>query len=104
MRQRFFYLLVLAAVLASCSGDKVKYRIGISQCSDDIWRDKQNAELRLGAYFQDGVELKFAVNSAHSTVKRVKTTRKRGGEGRWLICHMLFYANFSIIIALSLIK
>ena len=60
MRQRFFYLLVLAAVLASCSGDKVKYRIGISQCSDDIWRNKQNAELRMGAYFHDNVELKFA--------------------------------------------
>ena len=50
----------MAAVLASCSGDKVKYRIGISQCSDDIWRNKQNAELRMGAYFHDNVELKFA--------------------------------------------
>jgi ABC-type sugar transport system substrate-binding protein/AraC-like DNA-binding protein len=38
----------------------VKYRIGISQCSDDIWRDKQNAELKMGAYFHDGLELKFA--------------------------------------------
>ena len=60
MRQRFFYLFVLATVLASCSGDKVKYRIGVSQCSEDIWRDKQNAELKMGAYFHDGVELKFA--------------------------------------------
>ena len=60
MRQRLFYLFVLATVLASCSGDKVKYRIGVSQCSDDIWRDKQNAELRMGAYFHDNVELKFA--------------------------------------------
>jgi ABC-type sugar transport system substrate-binding protein/AraC-like DNA-binding protein len=47
-------------VLVSCSGDKVKYRIGVSQCSEDIWRDKQNAELKMGAYFHDGVELKFA--------------------------------------------
>ena len=60
MRQRIFYLFVLATLLVSCSGDKVKYRIGVSQCSDDIWRDKQNAELRMGAYFHDGVELKFA--------------------------------------------
>ena len=60
MRQRFFYLFVLATVLASCSGGKVKYRIGVSQCSDDIWRDKQNAEQKMGAYFHDGVELKFA--------------------------------------------
>ena len=47
-------------LLVSCSGGKVKYRIGISQCSADIWRDKQNAELRMGAYFHDNVELKFA--------------------------------------------
>ena len=60
MRQRFFYLFVLATLLVSCSGGKVKYRIGISQCSDDIWRDKQNAELKMGAYFHDGVALKFA--------------------------------------------
>lgn len=60
MRQIFFYLFVLATLLVSCSGGKVKYRIGISQCSDDIWRDKQNAELRMGAYFHDNVELKFA--------------------------------------------
>ena len=48
-------------MLASCSGGETKYRIGVSQCSDDIWRDKQNAELRMGAYFHDNVELKFAV-------------------------------------------
>ena len=60
MRQRFFYLFVLAMVLVSCSGGKVKYRIGVSQCSADIWRDKQNAELRMGAYFHDNIELKFA--------------------------------------------
>ena len=60
MRQRFFYLFILTTLLVSCSGGKEKYRIGISQCSADIWRDKQNAELKMGAYFHDGVELKFA--------------------------------------------
>lgn len=34
--------------------------IGVSQCSQDIWRDKQNAELQMGAYFHDNVDLKFA--------------------------------------------
>ncbi|MBQ5579116.1 MAG: substrate-binding domain-containing protein [Prevotella sp.] len=32
----------------------------VSQCSDDIWRDKQNTELKMAAYFHDNVELKFA--------------------------------------------
>ena len=51
MRKILFFIIVVTAMLASCSGGKVKYRIGVSQCSDDIWRDKQNAELRMGAYF-----------------------------------------------------
>ena len=52
--------LLLIAVSASCSQEKKQYRIGISQCSDDIWRDKQNSELQIGAYFHDNVELRFA--------------------------------------------
>ena len=53
--------LLLIAVSASCSQEKKQYRIGVSQCSDDIWRDKQNSELQIGAYFHDNVELRFAV-------------------------------------------
>ena len=52
-----FALLIL---LASCSGSEKTYRIGVSQCSNDIWRDKQNSELKIGAYFHDNVELRFA--------------------------------------------
>ena len=47
-------------ICASCSQEKPRYVIGISQCSADIWREKQNAELRMDTYFQDGVELRFA--------------------------------------------
>ena len=39
---------------------KPKFIIGVSQCSEDIWREKQNAELCTAAYFHEGVELKFA--------------------------------------------
>ena len=53
-------VLVLGLVFVGCSHKQAKYIIGVSQCSEDIWRDKQNAELRMGAYFHDGVELKFA--------------------------------------------
>ena len=51
---------MIVVLLASCSQDVKKYRIGVSQCSDDIWRDKQNSELKIGAYFHDNVELRFA--------------------------------------------
>ena len=52
--------IVLLFILAGCQSEKRHYVIGVSQCSQDIWRDKQNAELKMGAYFHDNVELKFA--------------------------------------------
>lgn len=53
-------LTALACICISCTNKEKHYVIGVSQCSDDIWREKQNAELRMGAYFHDNVELKFA--------------------------------------------
>ena len=55
-----FVILVIFGLLASCTPEEKKYRIGVSQCSDDIWRDKQNSELQIGAYFHENVELRFA--------------------------------------------
>lgn len=51
---------LLAALLLSCSGGSRKYEIGVSQCSEDIWRDKFNQELRTGAYAYNDVTLHFA--------------------------------------------
>ena len=54
---------LLACALCCCIGcsqRQPRHIIGVSQCSEDVWREKQNAELRLGSYFQDGVQLKFA--------------------------------------------
>ena len=44
----------------SASPSQTKYRIGVSQCSADIWRDKQNDELRMAAYLDNQVELCFS--------------------------------------------
>ena len=60
MRKEYAFLIIWLIVLASCSQHKKQYSIGVSQCSEDIWREKQNAELRMGAYFYDNVELRFA--------------------------------------------
>lgn len=60
MRKYTLYIIILLAIISSCSTGNKKYRIGVSQCSDDIWRDKQNTELKMAAYFHDNVELKFA--------------------------------------------
>ena len=47
-------------LISSCQQEDKHYVIGVSQCSADIWREKQNAELRMGAYLQNNVELRFA--------------------------------------------
>jgi len=53
-------LVLIAALLCGCSQSRPKYVIGVSQCSEDIWRDKLNSELKTGTYFYDGVQLRFA--------------------------------------------
>ena len=60
MRKEYALLIIWLMVLVSCSQHKKQYSIGVSQCSEDIWREKQNAELRMGAYFHDNVDLHFA--------------------------------------------
>ena len=59
MKKGLLFMMVLLLML-SCAEKKPRYIIGVSQCSEDIWREKQNAELRMRAYFQDNVELRFA--------------------------------------------
>lgn len=53
-------LCLLCVLFSSCTKPQKTYVIGVSQCSADIWREKQNAELRIGAYMHDDVELRFA--------------------------------------------
>lgn len=52
----FFSLLI---IITACSGRK-EYVIAMSQCSEDIWREKLNAEMRAGTYLYDNVTLKVA--------------------------------------------
>jgi signal transduction histidine kinase/DNA-binding response OmpR family regulator/ABC-type xylose transport system substrate-binding protein len=54
------YLLLLLLLAAACTPASRKLVIGVSQCSEDIWRDKQNNELKTGQYLYDNVELRFA--------------------------------------------
>ena len=61
--QRRLSLLMIAMLsffLLSCGERKTRYKIGVSQCSEDIWRDWQNNEMRLELNFHDNVELLFA--------------------------------------------
>ncbi|MCR4582843.1 MAG: substrate-binding domain-containing protein [Prevotella sp.] len=55
-----FVCVVASLLLVSCTTRRPHYVIGVSQCSQDIWRDKLNDELKMSSYFYEGVELRFA--------------------------------------------
>ena len=55
-----FILSILAVFCLSCTEDKPRYVIGVSQCSEDIWRSWQNSEMEIETNFHEGVELCFA--------------------------------------------
>lgn len=54
-------LLVAAAMAVSCAGNEQKrYVIGVSQCSEDTWREKLNEELRIAAMYYNNVDLRIS--------------------------------------------
>ena len=55
-------LLIIACVvlLAACTGKPRPFVIGVSQCSEDIWRNKLNDELKMGEYINDSIIVKLA--------------------------------------------
>lgn len=68
--QHFAYiasLMAALAFLASCTGGKKRYVIGVSQCSEDVWREKLNQELRVAALYYNNMDLDIA--SANDDVR-----------------------------------
>lgn len=53
--------------LTACSRSGRRYVIAISQCSEDVWREKLNQELRIAALYYNNVELR--ISSAKDDVK-----------------------------------
>jgi len=80
MRKTILYLTALMAVLTSCSKSEKTYRIAVSQCSEDIWRDKLNNELKIGTYFYNDVELRFA-SADDSDEKQIEQIHQFVNEG-----------------------
>ena len=65
------YLLLLTTftfLFSSCSTkEKKRFVIGVSQCSEDVWREKLNEELRIAALYYNNVKLD--IKSANDDVK-----------------------------------
>lgn len=78
MRKLICVAMVL--LLTACSRQEPKYIIGVSQCSEDIWRSWQNAELRMEASFHEGVELRFAtaLDNSERQIHQIDSLVKSG--------------------------
>ncbi|SFG20947.1 substrate-binding domain-containing protein [Prevotella sp. KH2C16] len=60
-KRRFLFLFTVALfLLTACGRGEKQYVIGVSQCSEDIWRDKLNGELVMSTYQHENVKLEFA--------------------------------------------
>ncbi len=62
----FVSLLLCMLLLVGCTTKSKKFVIGVSQCSDDIWRDKLNDELRTAGYLNDSIEVRLASSNDDS--------------------------------------
>lgn len=60
-------LLFLLPLLLSCGSEKKHYVVGVSQCSEDVWREKLNEELRIAALYYNDVDLR--ISSANDDVQ-----------------------------------
>lgn len=46
-------------ILMACGNTAKTYHVGVSQCSEDIWRYEQNKELEIGSYLFDNIKLEI---------------------------------------------
>lgn len=51
---------LIVSLLATCQRSEKRYLVGVSQCSNDIWRDKLNTELRIGSYYYNNLDITIA--------------------------------------------
>ena len=77
-------LVLTAAVslcLASCAGEKAHNRfvVGVSQCSEDTWRDKLNEELRIAAtYYDVDLQIKSANDDVRQQTEQINRFVEQG--------------------------
>lgn len=74
-RKSWIYLLILViSVLSACKPQAKRYRIGFSQCTSDVWRDKLSNEVELAAYYYENtdVECTFAHDNDQLQIQQVQ--------------------------------
>ena len=73
-------ILLGCLLVVGCNQQPRKYVIGVSQCSEDIWRDKLNDELKMGECLNDSLVVKLA-SSNDDNVLQNKQVNEFVNEG-----------------------
>ena len=67
---RALFLATAASLLLSCDKGNEDFIVGVSQCSEDSWRQKLKEELEMATYFNDGVTLRFVSSNDDSELQQ----------------------------------
>ena len=76
--KRKLHLIIYVAIivlLSGCAQQPKKFVIGVSQCSEDIWRDKLNDELKMGEYLNDSLIVKLASSNDDNVLQNKQINR-----------------------------
>ncbi len=74
-------IVLFALVLAlSCTRKEHTFVIGVSQCSEDIWRTKLNDEIQTASYLWNNVEVRFASSEDDNRrqISQIRTFIRQG--------------------------
>lgn len=77
MKRKLHLIIYVALIvlLTGCAQQPRKYVIGVSQCSEDIWRDKLNDELKMGEYLNDSLIVKLASSNDDNVLQNKQINR-----------------------------
>lgn len=80
MKKTVAILILALLTLTSCFNKEKQYVIGVSQCSDDPWRQKFNDELSLCTYLHENYsfEFRYANDSDELQVRQINELIDRG--------------------------
>lgn len=77
---RIFPVLALIVALTACQTSRPRYVIGVSQCSNDAWREKMNNEMLTEALLYDDVivEIRSAEDNNNRQIADIRSFIDRG--------------------------
>ena len=80
MRYIPFYICALLLLLTGCWDKTPRYRIGVSQCSDDEWRQQMNNEILREALFYEGTEvyIRSTKDNSRQQIQDIRNLIDRG--------------------------